>query len=1118
MTLANDGNAPLVFVVPGSIGALNPSISANFAYSGSSTCSQIGSTSGGYSLAVGATCTEIVSFAPMVPGTISGSAVTKDNSGGTAGATQAIPLSGTATSTTAATHFAVSAPATATAGTSFTYTVTALTAADAVATTYTGTVSFTSTDPLATLPANAKLTSGKGTFTATLRTVGTKTITATDTVSTTVAGTSGNINVVGVAPTITFSIPNQSFGAADFKVNAISNSAGAITYTVTSGPATIAVKTDVVHLTGAGTVTVLASQAASGIYTAGSKSATFTVSPGTVAITFTIPNHFYGDADFTVAASSASTGAFTYSYVSGPATLTGNTVHITGLGTVTLKATQAATANYTTNYKTTSFTVSQGTAAITFSVPNHVVGDPDFTVAATSASTGAFTYTVVSGPATVTGNKVHLTGAGTVVLKAAQAATTNYTANSTTATFTVTNPSAPITFAVPTHTYGDADFTVSASSASAGAYTYTLVSGPATVNGSTVHLTGAGTVTLKASQAAAGSYPANSQTATFTVNPATAPITCNVAGHTYGDADFTVSASSASTGAYTYTVVSGPATISGSTVHLTGAGTVTLRATQAVAPNYTSSSQTATFSVAKARPVVTYAQPAAITYGTALSAAQQTAKATGLGGVALAGTFSYSPTTGAIAVPPSQVITVTFTPTDSTDYSTATASVTLTINPAPLKVTAGPAARVYGAANPAFNGTITGAVNGDVLTETYTTTAVQLSPVGTYTIIPAATGANAARYTQTVSSGTLTITQAGATASALATATSLTFGQTDTITAVIASQTTGTPTGTVQFSEPGGISGSASLAAGQAMFTVANLNVGTHTITVTYLGDTNFTGGATASIVIVVKPQEFTLQATTASAVNFNVGQSAAFTVRLAPVGGTFYQPVHLSYTADLPFYAHAALSTTDLPANSPATDVTFTISSSTSASAAHGVRGSGSALFAFAAFVPLLFSSRARRRLRRSALASVMLLVACAAAMSATGCGAGFAAHSIPVTITATSAGLSHSITVTANGSTDSAVAISFGLEPHGTQPLHTLRHAGHARADRGGAFVHQSGPAARLARRRRSMAHYGSGISCPCTGGGACGHFLVTIRAGRAPRHRGATGAPTQTLERGG
>src|SRR5207302_8823703 len=82
----------------------------------------------------------------------------------------------------AATHFSVSAPASVASGTAFSFTVTALDASNNTATTYAGTVHFTSSDGSATLPADSTLTSGAGTFSATLRTAGNRTITATDTV------------------------------------------------------------------------------------------------------------------------------------------------------------------------------------------------------------------------------------------------------------------------------------------------------------------------------------------------------------------------------------------------------------------------------------------------------------------------------------------------------------------------------------------------------------------------------------------------------------------------------------------------------------------------------------------------------------------------------------------------------------------------------------------------------------------------------------------------------------------------------------------------------------------------------------------------------------------------
>ena len=80
----------------------------------------------------------------------------------------------------------------------------------------------------------------------------------------------------------------------------------------------------------------------------------------------------------------------------------------------------------------------------------------------------------------------------------------------------LTNPSG-LTFAVANHTYGDAPFSVAATSSSAGAFTYSVTSGPATITGSAVTITGAGTVVLAASQAASGNFAATEVHASFTV-------------------------------------------------------------------------------------------------------------------------------------------------------------------------------------------------------------------------------------------------------------------------------------------------------------------------------------------------------------------------------------------------------------------------------------------------------------------------------------------------------------------------------------------------------------------------------------------------------------------------
>ena len=96
----------------------------------------------------------------------------------------------------AATHFSVAGfnnPTT--AGVSDNFTVTALDAFGNTATGYAGTVHVTSNDGAATLPANSTLTLGTGSFSATLRTSGTRSITATDTVSGSITGAQTGILV-----------------------------------------------------------------------------------------------------------------------------------------------------------------------------------------------------------------------------------------------------------------------------------------------------------------------------------------------------------------------------------------------------------------------------------------------------------------------------------------------------------------------------------------------------------------------------------------------------------------------------------------------------------------------------------------------------------------------------------------------------------------------------------------------------------------------------------------------------------------------------------------------------------------------------------------------------------
>jgi hypothetical protein len=89
-------------------------------------------------------------------------------------------------------------------------------------------------------------------------------------------------------------------------------------------------------------------------------------------------------------------------------------------------------------------------------------------------------------------------------------------------------------------------------------------------------------------------------------------------------------------------------------------------------------------------PTINWPTPAPIGYSAALCSAQLNATAN------VAGTFTYSPASGILAAG-NHTLTATFTPTDTTDYTSTTASVTLTVNKATPAITwTAPAAIPFG--------------------------------------------------------------------------------------------------------------------------------------------------------------------------------------------------------------------------------------------------------------------------------------------------------------------------------------------------------------------------------------------------------------------------------------
>ncbi|MBZ5508447.1 MAG: DUF11 domain-containing protein [Acidobacteriia bacterium] len=96
------------------------------------------------------------------------------------------------------------------------------------------------------------------------------------------------------------------------------------------------------------------------------------------------------------------------------------------------------------------------------------------------------------------------------------------------------------------------------------------------------------------------------------------------------------------------------------------------------------------------------------------------------------------------------------------NYTVLSTNGTLTVDPAPLSVSATSTSRIYGDANPVFAGTITGIKNSDNITATFASTAVAGSPVGAFPIVPTLVDLTSklGNYTVTSTNGTLTVAPA----------------------------------------------------------------------------------------------------------------------------------------------------------------------------------------------------------------------------------------------------------------------------------------------------------------------------------------------------------------------
>ena len=261
----------------------------------------------------------------------------------------------------------------------------------------------------------------------------------------------------------------------------------------------------------------------------------------------------------------------------------------------------------------------------------------------------------------------------------------------------------------------------------------------------TVNVSGNGTVT---------------STNPFGGTPISCPGTCSV---TLTQGSYAALSASASSGS-TFTGWSGA---TGSEVSCSGTGACYL---------YLLGGENITATFTLTSPTISaWPTASAITYGQSLASSTLTG-----GTASVAGSFNWTapnlyPGAG------SHSEGVTFTPSNTTEYSTVAGSVSVTVNKAALTVTASNAAVSYGAAIPSITPAYSGFVNGD--TASSLTTAPSCTTTYTTTSIPGSypsscSGAIDANYAISYVAGAVTVNKATPTVSAWPTASAITYGQT----------------------------------------------------------------------------------------------------------------------------------------------------------------------------------------------------------------------------------------------------------------------------------------------------------------------------------------------------
>ncbi len=434
--------------------------------------------------------------------------------------------------------------------------------------------------------------------------VGSYTVTATVADVNYQGAATGTLVIGKASQQITFAPPANLGPLKDLASIALAATASSglpVTLTMDAGsPATLNNNAGSYSLSGfgaTGTITLRANQPGDANFLAASEVVrTLDVEKNSQIITFgALPARTFGDAAITLAATADSGLPVSYTVISGPATVSGSVLTLTGAGEVLVRASQGGNATFNAAAAVDrTFTVGKASQTITFgALTGQTYGVAPITLGATSDSSLTVAYSVVSGPAAVTNNVLTVTGAGSVVVQASQPGNANYSAATPVIqTLTVAKKELTVTVQNATRFVGVADPAFTAAYAGfVGSDTVTNLATPPTIMSTATSASGAGTYVLSAANGVDDNYAFTYVNGSLVISLTPQTITFGpVADRTFGDAPLTLAATASSGLPVSYTVVSGPALVSGSEVSVTGVGVVTVRASQAGNSTYAAAS------------------------------------------------------------------------------------------------------------------------------------------------------------------------------------------------------------------------------------------------------------------------------------------------------------------------------------------------------------------------------------------------------------------------------------------------------------------------------------------------------------------------------------------------